>query len=110
MLEQAVGLDDQIVCGVSLKGITQKMEQTVVAIRRALLNDFERIVDGNRVEDGVQIVIAIGAARGDLQTDVYFGIWEEYHNQTFFLLQKYAFSTILPTIVQTMWIKTISKV
>lgn len=86
LLQQTIGFRHQIVVGVSFKRVAQQMEDAVggrVAVWPR--NDLQRVAQGDGEEHGVEVVVAVGAAAGDLETEVYLGVREQYHDRNVFL-------------------------
>ena len=79
MLQQAVGPHDEVVFRRAVDGRARDFE--VILLFVVLERDhFECIFQMDGIEDGLQVVIAVGPSFGDAQSEVYLCVGKCYHD------------------------------
>ena len=80
--QQVVGTYDEVVVLVAINGIACYLEVDGVGAREIVVHEFhlKGIGEGNGVEDGFDVVIAVFSSADDVETEVYLCARKYDHN------------------------------
>ena len=81
LVQHAIGFYNEVGVGVAFYGYASLVEGIFGVAFRVAGGHFQRIFQRNGVEDCFQVVIAVGAFFGNVQSQVYFSIRKGYHSQ-----------------------------
>ena len=94
LCDEIVCLDHEVILRITQHGVARNAESATLIAWVTLVHDLHLlcVVERNRIEDGLEIMVTVGSFLNDVETKIDFATRKIYHSKKTNFMQKYSFN------------------